>query len=95
MIGKHVIVRTRNAGVFAGTLTAKEGMEVTLKDARKLWYWSGASETLQLAAEGVKNPGRSKFTLTVDEITLTEAIEIIPSTATAEQNIKAVSEWKA
>lgn len=95
MIGKHVIVRTHSAGVFAGTLAAKEGMEVTLKDARKLWYWSGASETLQLAAEGVKNPGSCKFTLTVDEITLTEAIEIIPTTHAAEQNIKAVPVWKS
>lgn len=95
MIGKHVIVRTRSAGVFAGTLTSKEGMEVTLKDARKLWYWSGASETLQLAAEGVKNPDSCKFTLTVDEIILTEAIEIIPTTHAAEQNIEAVTVWKS
>lgn len=95
MIGKHVIVRTTNAGVFAGTLAAQDGQEVTLKDARKLWYWSGASETLQLSVEGAKNPEGCKFTMSVDEIVLTEAIEIIPTTATAEKNIKAVPVWKA
>lgn len=95
MIGKHVIVRTTNAGVFAGTLAARDGQEVTLKDARKLWYWSGASETLQLSVEGAKNPDGCKFTMSVDEIVLTEAIEIIPTTATAEKNIKAVPVWKA
>ena len=95
MIGKHVIVRTTNAGVFAGTLAARDGQEVTLKDARKLWYWSGASETLQLSVEGAKNPDGCKFTMSVDEIVLTEAIEFIPTTATAEKNIKAVPVWKA
>lgn len=95
MIGKHVIVRTTNAGVFAGTLAARDGQEVTLKDARKLWYWSGASETLQLSVEGAKDPEGCKFTMSVDEIVLTEAIEIIPTTATAEKNIKAAPVWKA
>ena len=95
MIGKYVIVRSRDAGVFAGTLAAKDGSGVTLTDARKLWYWDGASETLQIAAEGVKKPRSCKFTLTVDEICLLNVIEIIPATAAAEANIKAVPVWKA
>ena len=95
MIGKYVIVRSRNAGVFAGTLAAKDGSEVTLTGARKLWYWDGASETLQISAEGVKNPHKCKFTLVVDKLCLLGVIEIIPATAEAEANIKAVPVWKA
>lgn len=38
---KYVIVRTYSAGVFAGYLDSKNGKEVVLLDARRLWYWSG------------------------------------------------------
>lgn len=94
MIGKYVIVRSSGAGVFAGVLESLEGQKVTLSNCRKLWYWSGASETLQIAKEGVKNADHCKFTVTVDSITILDAIEIIPTTAEAEANIKAVPVWK-
>ena len=41
-VGKYVIVRSRDAGVLAGILVSKNGDEVKLKDARRIWYWSGA-----------------------------------------------------
>ena len=94
MLGKYVIVRCDRAGVFAGTLESHDGQQVTLRNARKLWRWYGATETLQIATEGVKRPRDCRFTLTVDSITLTDAIEIIPTTAEAEANIKAVPVWK-
>ena len=94
MLNKYVIVRCDRAGVFAGTLEAHEGQQVTLRNARKLWHWRGATETLQIAAEGVKRPRDCRFTLEVDSIVLTDAIEIIPTTAEAEANIKAVPVWK-
>ena len=50
---KYVIVRTYSAGVFAGTLESKEGKEVILSNARRLWYWKGAASLSQLAMEGV------------------------------------------
>ena len=94
MNGKYVIVRCNRAGVFAGTLESHEGQQVTLRNAKKLWRWSGATETLQIAAEGVKRPKDCRFTMEVDCIVLTDAIEIIPTTAAAEANIKAVPVWK-
>ena len=54
----------------------------------------GATECLQLATEGVKKPKECRFTLTADSITLLDVIEIIPTTAEAEANIKAVTVWK-
>lgn len=94
MNGKYVIVRGDRSGVFAGTLESYEGREVTLTNCRRLWYWEGAASISQIANAGVKRPKACKFTVTVDRIVILDAIEIIPATAEAETNIKAVKEWK-
>lgn len=94
MIGKYVIVRGDRSGVFAGTLVSQEGQQVELKDCRRLWYWDGAASISQIALEGVKRPDNCKFTVTVERIAILDAIEIIPATADAEANIKAVAVWK-
>ena len=94
MNGKYVIVRGDRSGVFAGTLESYEGREVVLTNCRRLWYWDGAASISQIATEGVKRPNSCKFTVTVDRIVILDAIEIIPTTAEAETNIKAVREWK-
>jgi hypothetical protein len=94
MIGKYVIVRGDRSGVFAGTLAENDGRKVVLTNVRRLWRWWGATECLQLATEGVKKPKECRFTLTAETITLLDAIEIIPTTAEAEANIKAVPVWK-
>ena len=91
---KYVIVRTYSAGVFAGELVAKVGKEVTLENARRLWYWSGASSLSQLAMEGVKNPNQCKFPIEVSKIILTEAIEILDVTPEAKKSIASVPIWK-
>ena len=94
MNGKYVIVRGDRSGVFAGVLESQEGQKVVLRNARRLWRWHGATECLQIAAEGVKRPKDCRFTLVADSITILDAIEIIPTTAEAEANIKAVPVWK-
>ena len=38
---KYVIVRTYSAGVFAGELESRNGQEVVLRNARRIYYWSG------------------------------------------------------
>lgn len=94
LIGKKVIVRGDRSGVEYGTLVAKEGTEVTLGRARRLWYWNGAASLLQLAKDGVANPGKCKFTVYVDSIVILDAIEIIPCTDKATKSIEGVAEWK-
>ena len=94
MNGKYVIVRGDRSGVFAGTLESQNGREVVLSNVRRLWRWYGATECLQIAQEGVKRPKDCRFTLTCDSIKLLDAIEVIPTTAEAEANIKAVPVWK-
>ena|SRR3990167_2520497 len=92
--GKYVIVRTYSAGVFAGNLASRKGQEVILKNARRLWYWSGAASLSQLAVDGVSNPSSCKFPAEVSQVELLQAIEILDVTKKAESCIKAVPIWK-
>jgi hypothetical protein len=92
---EYVIVRTYSAGVFAGYLKTRNGKEVVMIQARRLWYWDGAASLSELAVRGTSKPGNCKFPTTVAEITLTEAIEIIPCTEIAKKKISEVTEWKA
>ncbi len=94
MLGKKVIIRATNAGVFFGTLKEKTGDEVVLRDCRRLWYWDGAASLSQLAVDGTVTPGNCNFTVTVPEIAILGVIEIIPCTDKAIKSIEGVSEWK-
>ena len=94
-LGPYVIVRTYSAGVFAGYLVKRSGKEVTLRQARRLWYWAGAATLSQLSMCGVSRPKECKFPMPVEEILLTEAIEIIPCTETAKKSINEVEIWKS
>ncbi len=91
---EYVMVRTYSAGVFAGYLKSREGKEVVLENARRIWYWEGAASLSQLAGEGTSLPEKCKFPQEVKEVTLTECIEIIPITEKAKKIIKDVPIWK-
>lgn len=93
---KYSIIRCRSAGVFMAQVVVRsqDGMQATLKDSRRLWYWSGASSLSQLAMEGTKNPDACKFPISLPEQDVTEVIEVIPMTQLAEKKIKAVPVWK-
>lgn len=93
MIGKTCIVRTHSAGVFLGNVKERNGKEVLLTNARRIWYWDGAASLSQLANEGTSKPKNCKFPAPVAEVLLTEAIEIIPATEAAIASIAAVPEW--
>ena len=91
---KYYIVRGDRSGVFAGNIKERNGREVTMSDVRRLWYWEGACSISQLALDGTTKPNECKFTVALDEITLLDAIEIIPCTDKAEKSIRSVAEWK-
>jgi hypothetical protein len=95
LIGKYVIVRTYSAGVFAGTLKEKDGKEVVITQARRLWYWAGAASLSELAQTGTSRPQDCKFPLAVAQIVLTEAIEILEVTPEAQASIEGVPVWTA
>lgn len=91
----YVIVRTYSAGCFAGRLVGRHGKEVTLRQARRLWYWSGAASLSQLAIDGTSKPAECKIPAPVTQIILTEAIEIISVSEPARKSIEAVQPWRA
>ena len=90
---KYVIVRTYSAGVFAGTLESRNGREVVLTNARRIWYWSGAASLSELAVRGTSRPNQCKFPVAVPRVELLEVIEILDTTPAARASIEAVPEW--
>jgi len=92
--GDYIICRTYSAGVFAGTLVFRQGKEVWLKNARRLWYWSGAASLSQLANEGVKHHDACKFPAPVPLVVLTEGIELLLVSPSARKSIREVPVWK-
>lgn len=92
---KYVIARTYSAGVFAGYLKHRDGKEVTLVGARRLWYWKGAETLSELAMKGTRNPDGCKFACAVDEVLLTELIELLDVTEEAQASIEGVPEWRS
>jgi hypothetical protein len=91
---KYCIVRTYSAGVFAGFVKERNGKEAVLLKARRLWYWDGAASLSELAMYGVAKPENCKFPCEVEEVEVTEVIEVIPATVKARKSIEGVPEWK-
>ena len=88
------IIRGDRSGVFFGEIAERNGREVTIRNARRLWRWDGAASLSQLAVDGPKKPQNCKFTVTVSSIVILDAIEILPCTEQAEESIKSVAVWK-
>ena len=92
---KYCLIRTYSAGVFCGYVASREGTEVTLLDAIRLWKWSGAASLSQLAMEGVKSPDGCKFAMPITtELILSGVIEATEMTEAAKSNVQSVKSWK-
>ena len=87
------LIRTYSAGVHFGTLDSRDGKEVVLSNARRLYQWSGACSLSQVAMDGV-DLANSKISVIVPKITLTEAIEIIPMSEAAAKTMMEAKSWK-
>lgn len=90
--GKRVIVRAYGAGVFYGTFVEKEGQTVVLKDARRVYYWSGASDCNELAEAGCDKD--SKLTRACAEVMIEQVLEVHPCSDAAILNLDSIKEWK-
>jgi hypothetical protein len=87
------LVRSHGAGVFAGEIVRRDGKEVEMKNAIRIWYWDGAASLSQLAKEGTTAPQNCKFCVPVS-VTLLDVIEILKCTDKARESIQAVKSWK-
>lgn len=86
MIGSFVLIRTKNAGVHCGTLAEFHGTCVRLKDARRVWRWRGANSLHELSLTGAAE-SFTRISEPVEDIYLTEAIEVIPCTEKSRKNL--------
>lgn len=89
-----VIIRADRSGVFFGELASRNGREVELKDARRIWCWYGATTLSQVANSGLDQK-KSRVCEPVKSILILDAIEVIPCTEKAIANIEGAPEWKA
>jgi len=88
------IIRTYSAGVFYGQIISREGKEVVMTNAKRIWYWDGAASLSQLAIDGTSKPEECKFPCAVNQLLLTEVIEIIKMTDKAVKSLNSVEIWK-
>ena len=84
------MVRTYSAGVFFGYVESRDGQEVVVRDAVRVWSWSGAASLSQLAMEGTTSPSNCKFAMPVDRVEILQAIEIINISEKASENLLSV-----
>ena len=88
------LVRCDRSGVFYGELESLEGQKAIIKNVRKIYYWDGANCLEELSKTGTKKPSNCKFTVYVDEIVVTDCIQVLQCTAEAIKSIEGVTEWK-
>lgn len=89
------IIRGDRSGCFFGEITVRKGTEVQIKNARRLWAWSGAASLSELAQRGTSKPTQCKFPCHVESITILDAIEILDVSAEAAKSIDSVKIWSA
>lgn len=92
LIGKKVLVRAYEAGVYFGTLAEKEGNEVTMTNVRNIWRWNGASCLSQIANDGVAET--SRLSSVVNEMVILNVCQIIPCTEKSISNLEGIKVWE-
>jgi hypothetical protein len=93
-----VIIRSYAAGVHFGYLAKEEftlaGKVVTLVHTRRVFYWSGAASLSQMAIDGIGNAKDSKVSMILASNEIVNAIETIPVTEKAKENLYNQPIWK-
>lgn len=91
---RHVIIRSYSAGVFAGNLVSvcdsgPGRQRVVLNGSRRLWKWVARDG---VALSGVATHGlkvaESKIDTAIDGHSIDDVIEILPTTAAAQETLR-------
>lgn len=89
-IGKKVLVRSYDAGVYFGTLEKMDGETCKLTNVRNIWKWEGASCLSQIANDGIKG---GKVGPVVASMMLNRCCQIIPLSEKAIENLESHKPW--
>ena len=94
LIGKYVIVRSRNEGVNAGYVEQADATGVVLRDARRLWYHKPAVES-ESWYEGVANHGLAPGCKISASVIRKVIVEDYSLTLCSDKARKSIMEYKA
>lgn len=89
-VGMHCVIRTYSAGVHLGIVKDVQGSQVIATNVRRLWSWEGAFTLNAVAKDGVKNT--SRIAVEIETISLSDMIELIPTTEKARKSFEACNE---
>lgn len=93
-VGQYVIARSRDAGVWCGTLEAVDyaTATVTLTGARQMWFWKAAkSITLLAVAEVGVAPDECRFSVPVKRCTMLGCCALAEVSAEARKTLEAAN----
>ena len=93
-----VLIRSYASGVHFGIIERQrdtlQGLEVVLKNARRIHYWEGAASLSQVAMEGISGKN-SRVAMMLPSITVQNVIETIPLSADGFHNLSNQPVWKS
>lgn len=95
LIGKKIIARIDRAGVFHGTLLAKDEETTTMTDVRRIYYWQGPLSVTDMSVTGVKAGSKVTLPARCVEFETAKVVELIECTAKASESIENIEPWKA
>ena len=93
---QFVVVRSTTASPFFGYLEKEDEVNKTviLCNARRIYYWEGASTLSQLAESGTSKPDKCKFPAAV-KVKISNVHEIYYATEEARISLESVKVWKS
>lgn len=91
LIGKQVVVRSVEAGVYFGTLTHIEGTTVRMENVRNIWSWHGAACLSQVAVDGITGGTVSQ---TVTSMVINGVCQVLRLSEKASANLSSQPVWK-
>jgi hypothetical protein len=89
---KYVLVRANESGVWFGLLKEWSSSILYLKEARRIWYWEGANECVDLSQNGIDKK-KSKVSPLVDDVIVVNYCELLLLSEKARGVLYECKEW--
>ena len=93
LIGRQVLVRSYDAGVYYGTLVDADENTAKLENVRNIWRWSGANCLADIANHGIRNGGDTRISLPVSSMVINRVCQLMPLTDAAINNLNTYESW--